>query len=254
MHIFFKIFASVWLLMPWKGIGQYADTTFFMQNAWPILLAETVYDVDSNLYHTQQLGTQVWMVENLSATHFNTGDEIAVIPGNKSWSKVTEPACADIFGRTDHLSDVVVDRHGILYNGYVVIDVRNVCPTGWHVPSLKDWSVLMMHIDSVSTAWNAAFMDQVIYVDETMDSTDIQNLVNANAYADADLEHIPYQLFAGPMNGMRVYAGIFSDYNTWTSWWSSDSLAFVDFGLEEIYYSEYSTDINTGFSIRCIGY
>ena len=29
--------------------------------------------------------------------------------------------------------------YGYLYNWYVVIDERGVCPSGWHVPSDKDW-------------------------------------------------------------------------------------------------------------------
>lgn len=40
--------------------------------------------------------------------------------------------------------------YGKLYNYYVVADSRNVCPTGWHVPSDSDWAKLTLYMDPLA--------------------------------------------------------------------------------------------------------
>lgn len=32
---------------------------------------------------------------------------------------------------------------GYLYNGNAVLDERNICPSGWHVPTDSDWENLI---------------------------------------------------------------------------------------------------------------
>jgi len=81
-----------------------------------------VRDIDGNNYSVVRIGKSEWMSQNLRTLHFNNGDSII----------------------DEHLK---VNNANPLYSGKyyswsVVNDKRNVCPTGWSVPSDQDWYYL----------------------------------------------------------------------------------------------------------------
>ena len=80
-------------------------------------LGAIVLDIDGNVYHTMALRGQVWMAENLMVTRFRDGSEIPDLTND-------------------------VPGSGRLYNWAAVNDSKNLCPTGWHVPSLDEWAYL----------------------------------------------------------------------------------------------------------------
>ncbi len=88
-------------------------------------LSDVVVDVDGNLYHTLALGAQVWMAENLKVTHFRDGSEITGITNNDS---------------------------KIQYNWLAASDSRKLCPTGWHVPSMVEWTSLFKSLGGADEA------------------------------------------------------------------------------------------------------
>ena len=81
-------------------------------------LRDTLVDIDGNVYPLLALGAQVWMAEDLRVPHYRDGSEIP-----DSTSNVPGGRCK--------------------YNWTEVSDNRNLCPDGWHVPSLKDWTSLL---------------------------------------------------------------------------------------------------------------
>jgi len=96
-----------------------------------------VKDIDGNVYHTVTIGTQVWMVENLKVTHYRNGDSIPNVTNNFQWNNILTGAYRDY---DDKPSNNIT--YGRLYNFYTIIDSRQLCPAGWHVPTDAEWRIL----------------------------------------------------------------------------------------------------------------
>jgi uncharacterized protein (TIGR02145 family) len=106
-------------------------------------------DHDGNTYKTVIIGTQIWMAENLKTTKYNNGELIGT----------TTPATTDISDEPTPKYQWAYDgnegnvaTYGRLYTWYAVNDSRNVCPTGWHVPSDPEWTTLTTYLGGESVA------------------------------------------------------------------------------------------------------
>jgi len=104
-------------------------------------------DADSNNYSTVQIGTQVWMAENLKTTKYRDGTGIPDVTDNFTWLNLTTGACCD-YGNNPSNAGI----YGKLYNYYVVEDTRNMCPPGWHVPTMDEWTTLIDYLGGVDVA------------------------------------------------------------------------------------------------------
>jgi uncharacterized protein (TIGR02145 family) len=109
--------------------------------------SQTVSDVDGNTYNTVSIGNQVWLTENLKTTKFNNQDPIPLITDNTLWSTQTEAAYCSY--QNDNL---LANEYGNLYNWHVLNDIRNVCPSGYHVPSILDWEALIDFLGGAAVA------------------------------------------------------------------------------------------------------
>jgi len=107
-----------------------------------------VKDVDGNSYKTIKIGNQIWMAENLKTTHYANGDAIPDGTGAGDISGETDPKYW--FAYVDDLNNVTT--YGRLYTWYTVIDSRNVCPDGWHVPTDTEWTTLTDYLGGTSVA------------------------------------------------------------------------------------------------------
>lgn len=110
--------------------------------------AQTVADVDGNIYNTITIGTQTWMKENLKTTHFNNGIAIpttTLAANNDSTSVFQWPYNDDVAN---------VATYGRLYTWYAITGNNNVCPAGWHVPDNSEWQALANFLggDSIAAA------------------------------------------------------------------------------------------------------
>lgn len=107
----------------------------------------TVTDIDGNVYHTVTIGTQTWMVENLKVTKYRNGSTIPNVTDNTAWSNLTTGACCDY---NNIASNSIT--YGKLYNWYAVNDSNNIAPTGWHVPTDAEWTILTTYLGGETVA------------------------------------------------------------------------------------------------------
>jgi uncharacterized protein (TIGR02145 family) len=107
---------------------------------------DKVSDKDGNIYKTVNIGTQVWLAENLKTTKYNNGDLISTtIPADKNISG--ESICTYQWPCVGG-----VDTWCRLYTWHVVTDSRGVCPISWHIPNQSEWTTLINYLGGDSIA------------------------------------------------------------------------------------------------------
>ena len=107
----------------------------------------TISDFDGNVYETVSIGTQCWTKTNLEVSKYNNGSSIPTGLDNTAWQSTTSGAYA-IYNNA--LANESI--YGKLYNWYVVVDSRGLCPTGWHVPIDAEWTTLTDNLGGLSVA------------------------------------------------------------------------------------------------------
>ena len=188
-------------------------------------------------YNSIVLGNgQEWMSENLRTTNYANGESIYNVTDGSQWENRTTGAWA-------HYNNNIQYEYpfGKLYNWYTVVDPRNVCPTGWHVPTDTEWTVLIDYLGGDSIASGK------------MKSVGTQYWQNPNYGATNESG------FTAEPGGSRSFNdGIFEFYGAFGSFWSSTEDSTSSRGVG------YSLDYNdtsvyrgtrpkpSGSSIRCI--
>jgi uncharacterized protein (TIGR02145 family) len=87
-----------------------------------------------------QIGPQVWMTHNLNRRNFTNGDSIRLCRSHKDWIEAhqnQEPAMVYY-----NFDEAFAQRHGAIYNEWVIKDSRSIAPSGWHVPKQEDVQLL----------------------------------------------------------------------------------------------------------------
>ena len=117
------------------------------------LQSQTVKDIDSNVYRTVIIGTQIWMAENLKTTKFNDGTEIplAKLDANEWADHTVAASTTPAYCWLYDSASVYKNSYGAFYNGFTVIK-GNLCPVGWHVPSNDEWTTLTTFLGGESVA------------------------------------------------------------------------------------------------------
>jgi uncharacterized protein (TIGR02145 family) len=114
----------------------------------------TISDIDGNSYNTVLIGTQCWTKENLKVTKYNDNTLISLDasggPGGTSRTWATTTGAYTIYGN-ESSTGANATNYGFLYNWYAAKGVstsgsatyKNICPTGWHVPTDGEWTSLI---------------------------------------------------------------------------------------------------------------
>ena len=114
--------------------------------------AQTITDVQGNVYNTVTIGTQLWIKENLRTGKYNDGTPIAY-PGTNDVLWQTNTNGAYSWYQHDSITYSVV--FGALYNWNAVSPTtnggKNICPFNWHVPTHDDWTTLERNVCTSGT-------------------------------------------------------------------------------------------------------
>lgn len=196
--------------------------------------ANTVVDIDGNIYRTVKIGEQIWMQENLKVTHFRNGDSIPNIKNDSLWGSASTGAFCDYNNDTSISTD-----YGRLYNWYAVSDTRNICPTGWHVATRAEWDELIMTLGGTNNAG------------------DILKKNRKNSV-------VPDSMFLALYGGGRSYDGTFYNFNFSAYFWNSDTSSAAGCSFDDgcanectinadgSYVIESATAKKRGMSVRCV--
>ena len=196
--------------------------------------ANTVTDIDGNVYHIVNIFTQTWMVENLKVTHYNDGlIIIPTEPDNTKWANLTTAAFCWFNNDVNYKA-----VYGALYNWYAASNSR-LCPTGWHVPSNPEWTTLINNLSGINTAG------------EKLKETGTSHWTSPNLGAKNSSG------FTALPAGDRGVNGVFGDIGLYGTWWSStgegtDNAWYL--GVRSISADGYNYfgKKSYGFSVRCI--
>ena len=102
----------------------------------------SVQDIDGNVYKTIPIGEQVWMAENLRVSKFNNGTPIEQLIVDSVFHNYGNPAWC--YYNDDSIQ--FNNPYGKLYNIYVVNNNKNICPTGWHIPTYDDYLIFKSNL------------------------------------------------------------------------------------------------------------
>ncbi len=198
----------------------------------------TVTDIDGNIYNTVQIGNQCWTQSNLKVSKYRNWDTIPTGLSDSAWFNTTSGAYAI------YINDPVNDSlYGKLYNHYAVTDSRGLCPTGWHVPSDGEWTILENHLSGSIVAGGA------------LKSTSTQP--TPGGWASPNTGATNSSGFTATPGGLRDTNGVFSTIPAYGCWWSSSVSSASDawyrrLNYDFIYVYRYDYSRTLGFSVRCL--
>lgn len=122
-------------------IRAYAVNSFGIAYGNQFRILTSLIDVEGNDYQTTQIGTQVWMTQNLKTTKYNDNTTIPYVDDNATWRDLSTPAYC--WYRND--ANSFKNLYGALYNWFTV-NTGKLCPSGWHVPNEKEWATLTEYL------------------------------------------------------------------------------------------------------------
>jgi uncharacterized protein (TIGR02145 family) len=134
--------------------GNYSTITTFIPTESTTITSNFVSctDADNNYYPTVQIGTQIWMAENLKTTKYIDNTVIPNIIENSTWATLTTPAYC--WYENDYATYGTV--YGALYNWFALDtesnDNKNICPIGFHIPTDIEWTTLTDYLGGESIA------------------------------------------------------------------------------------------------------
>jgi uncharacterized protein (TIGR02145 family) len=202
-------------------------------------------DPDNNYYAVVTIGNQIWMADNLNTSKYSNGDAIAHLKNDNDW-KTTNNGAWSYYNNDESYAA----HYGKLYNWHTVIDPRNLCPTGWRVPSNVDWDILRTHLDPTSIDNTNSAGGKMKDTGTVLAKTGLWKHPNTGATNESG--------FIGNPAGSRAGStGAFDFIGQFAIWWSTTPGNESNSWCHALHYQftrlslQYNGNRN-GLSVRCI--
>jgi len=208
---------------------------------------------DLQSYTTVQIGTQCWMAENLNiGTRINSIDGGTNNDGEQSNNGTIEKYCYDD-------NEIICNTYGGIYKWAEMVqylngasdtsnwdpvptsDVIGICPSGWHLPSDAEWTVLTTFLGGDSVAGG-----------KMKETGTVHWLApNTGATNSSGFTALPAGMCAG--YGNRYFANL----NYYETIWSSTMSGTLSAWSRHLYWTDDEVvrspgDILIGISARCL--
>lgn len=202
-----------------------------------------VKDIDNNRYDIITIGTQTWMAENLATTRYNDGTVIPLITDGTSWYTAGNNGFPGYCWYEDESSNLIA--YGALYNWYATDTLsngdKNVCPTGWHMPTDDEWTTLTTYLGGTTVAGGKMKEAGLAH----------WNSPNVGATNESGFAALP--------GGHRHYLGAFYYIGSNGYWWSSTGYYLNPLNAWFRYLINSNGSVGNdaynkgdGFSVRCL--
>jgi uncharacterized protein (TIGR02145 family) len=215
----------------------------------------SVSDIDMKSYTTVSIGTQCWTATNLRVRRYNDGTEIrfdasgtSTGTSSQTWSGMGREYGAYTIYEHDSTATTPsnLTSYGYLYNWYAVAGIvtsggaptKNICPTGWHVPTDSDWNKLVRFVHSGTPAADTTIIG-------TQSTTAGTKLKKNDALWTTNTGTDDYGFSALP-GGYRLSDGSFLDISYFAFFWSA-----TEYGYDGAW-GRFLDDVY-GFVIRDLG-
>jgi uncharacterized protein (TIGR02145 family) len=184
-----------------------------------------------------QLGSQIWMTENLNLDHYRNGDPIQEIRDSNEWYKNFKSGAWCHYNNDDQNGNT----YGKLYNWNAINDNRILAPEGWHIPSYSDFTTLF------------DFLGYWIY--------DYRMYVASSKLKESGFIHWKKSKFKSKNStgftalpgGYRTPNGSFLNIGNRGLWWSSTEISDSAKALQiRVSGFIFIYNKNYGFSVRCL--
>jgi uncharacterized protein (TIGR02145 family) len=191
--------------------------------------AQTVKDIDGNVYKTVTIGTQTWMAENLKTTKLNDGTPIPLVSVYDEWQALSTSGYSWYENNSTSKNS-----YGALYNWYA-LNTGKLCPTGWHTPTDDEWTTLTNYYGVEEIAGGKLKEKGTTHWQEPNEGG-----------------------FTALPGGHRGFNGGYGDQGDFGYWWSSTESNITEAWYRIIGFRESNIQRlsfgrkNTGYSVRCV--
>ena len=183
---------------------------------------------------TVRIGTQIWMTKNLDVDHYLNGDPIPQVTDPDEWANLTTGAWC--YYKNDPAYGAI---YGKIYNWYAINDPRGLAPSGYRIPTIEDWDLLINHLSGDKLAGGKLKETGTVHWE----------IPNLNASNSSGFTALPggYRSFFGSFGGLGTTCDIWAYDNQGTA-----KIWDIYVHNDKSYIVRDSVSKNDGLAVRCI--